>query len=84
MVNEIRVPSFGEDLIGIDTSIENPTEVEQIKIQFAELAEKLKNSYEAERSPVKSLLFDHAIGELVSAQMAVVKVLTYKPWASDK
>lgn len=84
MINEIRVPSFGEDLIGIDTSIENPTEVEQIKIQFAELAEKLKNSYEAERSPVKSLLFDHAIGELVSAQMAVVKVLTYKPWASDK
>ena len=84
MVNEMRIPTFGEDLIGIDTSIENPTEVESIKIKFAEIAELIKNSYETERSPVKSLLFDHAVGELVSAQMAVVKVLTYKHWASDK
>jgi hypothetical protein len=30
------------------------------------------------KSPIKSLLFDHAIGELVSAQMAVVKVITFK------
>lgn len=31
-----------------------------------------------ERSPVRSLLFDHAISELVNAQMSVVKVLTFK------
>jgi hypothetical protein len=83
MVNEMRVPSFGEDLIGIDTSIESPTELESIKIKFAELAELVKKSYELERSPVKSLLFDHAIGELVAAELAVTKVLTYKPWASE-
>lgn len=78
IMNEIKVKNFGEDLFNIDTSMENPTEVEQVKIMFAELAERLKLNYEQERSPVKSLLFDHAIGELVNAQMSVVKVLTYK------
>lgn len=78
-MKEVQLKNFGEDLFGIDSSIENPTDVENVKIIFAELAERVKNNYEEERSPVKSLLFDHAIGELVSAQMAVVKVLTYKP-----
>ena len=78
-MKESKVKNFGEDLIGIDTSIENPTEVEQVKIMFAELAEKIKTNYENERYPVKSLLFDHAIGELINAQMAAVKLLTYKP-----
>lgn len=78
-MKETQVKNFGEDLFGIDSSIENPTDVEKVKIIFAKLAEQVKNNYEEERSPVKSLLFDHAIGELVSAQMAVVKVLTYKP-----
>jgi len=36
-------------------------------------------SYEQDgKSPIKSLLFDHAVGELVSAQMALVKVITFK------
>lgn len=78
-MKEVKLKNFGEDLFGIDTSIENPTDVEKVKIMFAEMAEKIKMSYEEERSPVKSLLFDHAIGELVSAQMSVVKILTYKP-----
>lgn len=77
-MEEVKLKNFGEDLFGIDTSLENPTDVERVKIIFAELAERVKNNYEEERSPVKSLLFDHAIGELISAQMAVVKVLTYK------
>lgn len=77
-MEEVKLKNFGEDLFGIDTSLENPTDVEKVKIIFAELAERVKNNYEEERSPVKSLLFDHAIGELISAQMAVVKVLTYK------
>lgn len=77
-MKEVQLKNFGEDLFGIDTSLENPTDVEKVKIIFAELAERVKNNYEEERSPVKSLLFDHAIGELISAQMAVVKVLTYK------
>lgn len=78
-MKEVKIKNFGEDLFGIDTTIENPTDVERVKMIFAELAERVKINYEEERSPVKSLLFDHAIGELINAQMSVVKVLTYKP-----
>jgi hypothetical protein len=81
-VNEVKVPKFGEQLFAVDIDNNNGdnTDVYKVKVIFAELAEMIKQNYEAERSPVKSLLFDHAIGELVSAQMAVVKVLTFKPW----
>jgi hypothetical protein len=78
-MKEVKEKNFGEDLFGIDTSIENPTDAEKIKIIFAEIAERVKVNYEEERSPVKSLLFDHAVGELINAQMAVVKLITYKP-----
>lgn len=78
-MKEVEVKNFGEDLFGVNASVENPTEAEQVKIIFAELAERVKKNYEEERSPVKSLLFDHAIGELINAQMSVVKLITYKP-----
>ena len=78
-MKETKIKNFGEDLFDIDTTIEEPTDVERVKIIFAELAERVRVNYEEERSPVKSLLFDHAIGELVNAQMSVVKLLTYKP-----
>jgi hypothetical protein len=38
----------------------------------------LEEYNEGGKSPLKSLLFDHAVGEIVSAQMAVVKVITFK------
>ena len=78
-MREVQEKNFGEDIFGIDTSIENPTDVEKVKLMFAEIAERIKNNYAEERSPVKSLLFDHAIGELVNAELSVVKLLTYKP-----
>jgi hypothetical protein len=77
-IKEVRIKSFGEILFGIDLQTEDDTEVYRVKKAFAELAEKLKDAYNQERSPVRSLLFDHAIGELVNAQMSVVKVLTFK------
>jgi len=77
-MKEVKVKNFGEDLFDIDTSIEDPTDVERVKMIFAEVAERMKIAYEEERSPVRSLLFDHAIGELINAQMSVVKVITYK------
>lgn len=78
-MKEVKEKNFGEDIFDIDASIENPTEVEKVKIMFAEIAERIKNNYAEERSPVKSLLFDHAIGELINAELSVVKLLTYKP-----
>lgn len=78
-MNETKVLSFGEQLVGIEFNPSNDTGVAKVKELFAEAANILKDNYaESERGPVKSLLFDHAVGELVSAQMAVVKVITFK------
>ena len=77
-VIERRKLNFGEELMGIDIDSPEDTEVYKVKLIFAELAEKVKNNYEENRSPVKSLLFDHAIGELLNAQMVVVKLITFK------
>jgi hypothetical protein len=78
-LNETKVLSFGEKLVGIEFNPSNDSDVAKVKELFAEAANILKDSYTTEMgSPVKSLLFDHAIGELVSAQMAVVKVITFK------
>jgi hypothetical protein len=86
-VLEQKILSFGELLIGIDF---NPSEdaevnssidprVHEVKKKMAEIANLMKESYtEDMRSPVKSLLFDHAIGEILSAQMAAVKLITFK------
>ena len=82
-VKEIRVPSFGEQLIGIDSRNEPETLVEQIKYKFAEIAELMKKNYESDRDPMKSLMFDHAVGEIISACSAVEKVITYKRYTNE-
>jgi hypothetical protein len=84
-VKEIRVPSFGEQLIGINIDDENTDDVTKVKKLFAEAAEIMKNSYNADnKHPLKSLLFDHAVGEIVNAQMSIVKVLTMKHYTEDE
>ena len=82
MINEVKVPSFGEELMGVDVSAEITTPSERVKVLMAEVAEILKKNYEEERSPIKSILFDHAVGEIVNAQLAVEKVLSIKGWES--
>lgn len=79
-VNETKVLSFGEQLVGIEFNLSNDAGgVAKVKELYAEIANILKDSYqEGPGNPIKSLLFDHAVGELVSAQMAVVKVITFK------
>lgn len=78
-VNDTKILTFGEELIGIEFSTEDESEVFKVKRMMAEITNILKNNYNQEmRSPSKSFLFDHAVGELISAQMAVVKVITHK------
>ena len=78
-MNETKILSFGEQLVGIEFNPSNDAGVAKVKELFAEAANILKDSYqEGPGNPIKSLLFDHAVGELVSAQMAVVKVITFK------
>lgn len=78
---ERRLPTFGEQLVGL--SLDNPHEdedVQRVKLLAAEMAEILKRRYSTDaKLPVKSLLFDHAVGEILNAEMTVVKVLTLKP-----
>lgn len=76
---ETKILSFGELLVGIEFDPANEDKVAKVKSLMAEAANLMLEAYEQDgKSPIKSLLFDHAVGELVSAQMAVVKVITFK------
>ena len=79
IIKESKIYKFGEILVGLDSEdIEESLEVD-IRRKFAEIAELTLTNYSTtDKSPIKSLLFDHAIGELVSAQMAIEKVITFK------
>jgi hypothetical protein len=84
-IKETRIPSFGEQLIGISIDNENTDEVTKVKKLFAEIAEIMKKNYTGDnKHPLKSLLFDHAVGEIVNAEMTVVKVLTLKHYTEDE
>ena len=78
-IREIKVPSFGEQLVGIGFNPSNDPDVQKVKELAAEMAEILKRRYTEDRKgAVKSILFDHALGEILNAQMNVVKVITMK------
>jgi len=80
IVKETRLPTFGELLVGLEFNPSGDPDVHRVKELAAEMAEILKRRYEEDqRGPVKSLLFDHAVGEILNAQMTVVKVITMKP-----
>jgi len=84
-IKETHIPTFGEQLIGVDVESEQQDNVTKVKVMFAEIAEIIKKDYQGEsRHPLKSLLFDHAIGEILNAQMSVVKVLTLKHYTEDE
>jgi len=77
-MNNTKALTFGQRLVGLDFNPSGDPDVIRVKELAAEIAEILKDNYEKERHPLKSLLFDHAIGEILNAQMAVVKVITLK------
>lgn len=84
MVKETRVPTFGEQLIGADYQPDSQDLVLKVKAKFIEIAEIMKEDYQGpSRHPLKSLLFDHAVGEVVNAQMAVVKLITLKHYTDE-
>ena len=75
---EHKIVPFGHQLVGLDPDNLDDSEVTKVKLLAAEMAEIMKKNYEVERGPMKSLLFDHALGEILNAQMSVVKVITLK------
>lgn len=85
MIKEYKVPSFGEQLMGIDSDPNLKGDILEIREVFAKVANLLEKNYkEHNRHPLKSLLFDHAVGELVNAQMSVEKVLTIEHYKLKK
>lgn len=81
---EVRIPSFGEQLIGVDFNPSGDPTVHKVKMMFAEIAEIMKQNYTGEsKHPLKSLMFDHAVGEILNAQMSVIKVLTLKHYTEQ-
>jgi hypothetical protein len=78
-IQETKIIPFGEQLVGLDFNPSGDADVHRVKELAAEMAEILKRRYsDDQKTPVKSLLFDHAVGEILNAQMTVVKVITLK------
>jgi hypothetical protein len=79
IIKETKIYKFGEILVGLNSEdIEESFEVD-LKRKFAEIVELTLTNYSTtDKSPIKSLLFDHAIGEILNAQMAVIKIITFK------
>ena len=76
---EIKVYSFGDILVGLDSEEINESEqIIEIRRIFSKLAEDLKDNYNENRSPVKSLLFDQTIGDLTRALLMTEKLLKMK------
>jgi hypothetical protein len=74
-----RQMTFGEKLVGLTFNPSNDQNVQRAKELCAELADLLnENADPNSERPLCRLLFDKAIGDILDAQMNVVKVLTFK------
>lgn len=73
-----RELTFGEQLVGLTFNPSGDPKVQRAKELCAELADLVKPEMNATASPLKRMLSEHTIGEILNAQMNVVKVLTFK------
>ena len=71
--------SYGQKLVGLTFNPSGDPKVQRAKELCAELADLLHDDFTSkEHSYLSSTLFDHTVGEILNAQMNVVKVLTLK------
>ena len=81
---ENREFTFGEKLVGLTFNPSGGEKVQKAEELCADLANLLNGSYNnpmppnEEHRPLYELLFQKAIGDIIDAQMNVVKVLTFK------
>lgn len=81
MEAEVKELTFGERLVGLNFNPSADDKVAQAKALFAKAADLLEEEYRLKNlgaSPFANTLYQHAIGEVLNAQMNVVKVLTLK------
>jgi hypothetical protein len=72
--------TFGEKLVGLTFNPSGDKNVQRAKELCAELADLIYNDYDAkdEVSDFYDYLYEHTVGEILNAQMNVVKLLTFK------
>ena len=76
---ETKIVSFGETLMEIDFDLSEDTSDYKVKKLMAEATNILREEYVlAGGNPVRIILFEHALGEIVNAQMSINKVITLK------
>ena len=75
-----REMTFGERLVGLNFNPSNDDKVLKAKKLCADLADLIADEYGNgnEKTFLQSCLYDHTIGEILNAQMNVVKFLTLK------
>ena len=76
---QIRELTFGERLVGLTFNPSNDDKVGKAKKLCADLADLLREEmHQRESSELSSILEKKAYGDILDAQMNVVKVLTLK------
>lgn len=83
MENENKEFTYGQKLVGLTFNPSGDPKVQRAKELCAELADLVHNSFmerEAKQETIllNAQLFNHAVGEILNAQMNVVKLLTLK------
>lgn len=72
--------SFGEKLVGLTFNPSGDEKIQKAKELCAELANLIYDDYDSkeEVTDFYDYLYEHTIGEILNAQMNVVKLLTFK------
>jgi len=80
MKMEEKELTFGEKLVGITFNPSGDEKVNRVKELCAELADLIYQDYDnrEEVTDFYDYLYEHAVGEILNAQMNAVKVLTFK------
>lgn len=74
-----RTLNFGERLVGLTFNPSNDDKVSRAKQLCADLANLIhEDTNSTELTALKATLYQHTIGEILNAQMNVVKLLTLK------
>lgn len=74
-----REMTFGEKLVGLTFNPSGDEKVQRAKELCAELADLLHDDFTSRgQSGLAATLYEHTLGEILNAQMNVVKVLTLK------
>lgn len=82
MSEEKKELTYGEKLVGLNFNPSNEDSVSKAKKLFAEIAdlvnEEVGKLNHLEATALQNTLFNHTVGEILNAQMNVVKLLIFK------